>query len=71
MRPAAWASEGIYCAICERCTECERIMPTMLQTQLLMHLSGAVSRPFTEQGFHRHARLFMTLPLTAGSPRPD
>src|SRR5262249_8829289 len=34
--------------------------------QLLMHETGVVSRPFVEQGFSRHARLFMTLPLKNG-----
>ena len=38
-----------------------------IEAQLLMHLTGAVSRPFVEQGFQRHARLFMTLPLNGGS----
>jgi len=43
-----------------------------IEAQLLMHMSGAVSRPFVEQGFRRHSRLFMTLPLDraeARSPR--
>lgn len=34
-----------------------------VEAQLLMHETGIVSRPFMEQGFSRHARLFMTLPL--------
>ena len=34
-----------------------------VEAQLLMHETGVVSRPFVEQGFSRHARLFMTLPL--------
>ena len=42
-----------------------------IEAQLLMHLTGSVSRPFTEQGFHRHARLFMTLPLNGGIARPS
>jgi len=42
-----------------------------IEAQLLLHLSGAVSRPFTEQGFQRHARLFMTLPLNSATPRPS
>ena len=33
-----------------------------VEAQLLMHETGVVSRPFVEQGFSRHARLFMTLP---------
>ncbi len=35
-----------------------------IEAQLLMHPTGAVSRPFLEDGFHRHPRLFMVLPLT-------
>jgi ribosomal protein S18 acetylase RimI-like enzyme len=34
-----------------------------IEAQLLMHPAGAVARPFLECGFHRHARLFMVLPL--------
>ena len=34
-----------------------------VEAQLLMHETGVVSRPFMEQGFSRHARLFMTLSL--------
>ena len=34
-----------------------------VEAQLLAHESGAVARPFLEQGFHRHPRLFMVLPL--------
>jgi len=34
-----------------------------VEAQLLMHETGVVSRPFMEQGFSRHARLFMTLLL--------
>jgi ribosomal protein S18 acetylase RimI-like enzyme len=34
-----------------------------IEAQLLMHLTGSVARPFVDQGFQRHARLFMTLPL--------
>ena len=33
-------------------------------------MTGVVARPFIEQGFHRHARLFMTLPLD-GAPKPS
>ena len=40
-----------------------------VEAQLLVHEAGVVSRPFTEQGFRRHARLFMLLPLaTAARP---
>lgn len=35
-----------------------------IEAQLLVHKSGSVSRPFTEQGFRQFPRLFMTLPLT-------
>jgi ribosomal protein S18 acetylase RimI-like enzyme len=35
-----------------------------VEAQLLAHETGIVSQPFVEQGFHRHARLFMVLPLS-------
>jgi hypothetical protein len=34
-----------------------------VEAQLLAHESGAVARPFLEQGFQRHPRLFMVLAL--------
>jgi ribosomal protein S18 acetylase RimI-like enzyme len=34
-----------------------------IEAQLLTHPTGTVSQPFIEQGFDRHARLFMVLPL--------
>ena len=34
-----------------------------VEAQLLVHESGVVARPFIEQGFSRHPRLFMTLSL--------
>jgi ribosomal protein S18 acetylase RimI-like enzyme len=34
-----------------------------VEAQLLAHESGVLARPFVEQGFRRHARLFMVLPL--------
>jgi ribosomal protein S18 acetylase RimI-like enzyme len=34
-----------------------------VEAQLLVHDTGAVVKPFTEQGFHRHARIFMLLGL--------
>lgn len=34
-----------------------------IEAQLLIHETGVVSRPFVEQGFSRHGRLFMVLPL--------
>ena len=38
-----------------------------VEAQLLAHEAGIVARPFVEQGFHRHARLFMVLPLGDGA----
>lgn len=35
-----------------------------VEAQLLTHETGAVIRPFAEQGFRRHPRLFMVLPIT-------
>jgi ribosomal protein S18 acetylase RimI-like enzyme len=35
-----------------------------IEAQLLAHDTGVVSRPFTEQGFHRYARLFMTMSMS-------
>jgi ribosomal protein S18 acetylase RimI-like enzyme len=40
-----------------------------IEAQLLTHLSGEVSGPFLEQGFSRHERLFMVLPLNSSSPK--
>jgi len=37
-----------------------------VEAQLLMHASDAVARPFLEEGFHRHRRLFMAWPLNGG-----
>jgi ribosomal protein S18 acetylase RimI-like enzyme len=34
-----------------------------VEAQLLAHDTGVVARPFMEQGFQRHGRLFMVLPL--------
>jgi ribosomal protein S18 acetylase RimI-like enzyme len=34
-----------------------------IEAQLLAHETGAASQPFLDQGFSRHARLFMALPL--------
>jgi ribosomal protein S18 acetylase RimI-like enzyme len=39
-----------------------------VEAQLLAHESGAVARPFLDQGFQRHQRLFMVLAL--GQPGP-
>ena len=42
-----------------------------IEAQLLVHPTGAVARPFLQDGFRRHPRLFMTLPLdTARSDKP-
>jgi ribosomal protein S18 acetylase RimI-like enzyme len=41
-----------------------------VESQLLMHETGVVSRPFVEQGFQRYARLFMVLPLAGAKPVP-
>jgi ribosomal protein S18 acetylase RimI-like enzyme len=35
-----------------------------IEAQLLVHETGEVARPFVDQGFRRHSRLFMALPLT-------
>src|SRR5450755_4173278 len=40
-----------------------------VEAQLLVHEAGVVARPFAEQGFQRHPRLFMVLPLN-GTPKP-
>ena len=40
-----------------------------VEAQLLVHEAGVVARPFVEQGFQRHPRLFMVLPLNA-APAP-
>jgi ribosomal protein S18 acetylase RimI-like enzyme len=47
-----------------------------VEAQLLAHETGLVARPFVDQGFQRHARLFMVLPLTkavksAAKVRPE
>ena len=48
-----------------------------VEAQLLMHETGAVSRPFLQEGFHGYRRLFMVLPLgasqrsTGAPPKPD
>ncbi len=39
-----------------------------VEAQLLAHESGSVARPFLDQGFHRHPRLFMVLELGRGTP---
>lgn len=39
-----------------------------VEAQLLVHETGVVARPFLDQGFHRHPRLFMVEPL--GKPKP-
>jgi hypothetical protein len=47
-----------------------------VEAQLLAHETGVVAQPFIDQGFHRHPRLFMVLPLETSSrsappPLPD
>ena len=47
-----------------------------VEAQLLAHDTGVVTQPFVGQGFQRHARLFMVLPLTsslnsAPPPHPE
>ena len=47
-----------------------------VEAQLLVHEAGLVARPFVDQGFQRHARLFMVLPLakaakSAAKVRPE
>jgi ribosomal protein S18 acetylase RimI-like enzyme len=46
-----------------------------VEAQLLMHETGAVARPFLQQGFRGYRRLFMVLPLgrrklSGGTPKP-
>ncbi|MCI0351384.1 MAG: GNAT family N-acetyltransferase [Acidobacteriales bacterium] len=38
-----------------------------IEAQLLLHDGGSLDRIFTEEGFRRHPRLFMSLPLRNGS----
>lgn len=40
-----------------------------VEAQLLAHESGSVARPFLDQGFQRHPRLFMVLPLINTAPQ--
>jgi ribosomal protein S18 acetylase RimI-like enzyme len=40
-----------------------------VEAQLLAHESGSVARPFLDQGFQRHPRLFMVLPLSGAAPK--
>jgi ribosomal protein S18 acetylase RimI-like enzyme len=46
-----------------------------IEAQLLAHETGVVAQPFMQQGFHQHARCFMTLPLNkptlTGTSHPD
>lgn len=39
-----------------------------VEAQLLVHETGEVSRPFLQQGFQRHPRLFMVQPLSQLKP---
>lgn len=40
-----------------------------VEAQLLLHPTGAAVRPFVQEGFHRHPRLFMTLPIAKAQPQ--
>ncbi len=47
-----------------------------IEAQLLVHDAGQLAKPFVEEGFQRHPRIFMTLPITKplatrGRPIPD
>jgi ribosomal protein S18 acetylase RimI-like enzyme len=42
-----------------------------VEAQLLAHEAGSVARPFLDQGFQRHPRLFMTLGLSGPLPAPE
>src|SRR3954470_19977829 len=42
-----------------------------IEAQLLAHESGEVAQPFTREGFSRHARLFMSLPLAGPQGRRE
>jgi ribosomal protein S18 acetylase RimI-like enzyme len=41
-----------------------------VEAQLLAHETGSVARPFLDQGFQRHPRLFMVLPLGGPGVKP-
>ena len=41
-----------------------------VEAQLLMHETGAVARPFLQQGFRGYRRLFMVLPLKGAPSKP-
>ena len=41
-----------------------------VEAQLLAHEAGSVARPFLDQGFQRHPRLFMVLPLNPPPTKP-
>jgi len=41
-----------------------------VEAQLLAHETGSVARPFLDQGFQRHPRLFMVLGLGNGAVKP-
>src|SRR5438552_12865307 len=43
-----------------------------VEAQLLVHEAGVLARPFLDQGFRRHPRLFMAMPLNPQSrPAPS
>ena len=41
-----------------------------VEAQLLTHEAGSVARPFLDQGFQRHPRLFMVVELANVAPKP-
>jgi ribosomal protein S18 acetylase RimI-like enzyme len=41
-----------------------------VEAQLLAHETGEVVRPFLQQGFSRHPRVFMTMDIPAAAPTP-
>ncbi len=42
-----------------------------VEAQLLLHPAGAVARPFLDEGFQRHPRLFMAWPLNNSAEMED
>ena len=69
-----WASDGvdIETRLLTHVIETLQQSPGIhrVEAQLLVHDSGEVSAPFLQQGFSRHPRLFMALPLT-NSQKPQ
>ncbi|MBI2679236.1 MAG: GNAT family N-acetyltransferase [Candidatus Koribacter versatilis] len=42
-----------------------------IEAQLLVHETGAVAQPFVREGFSKHARLFMSLPISGPQSGPQ